>query len=267
MLKLQNILLFLGLGLFSLLYFGFDVKPKKFDSVERNIAESTQSTDISNLIRDVQSTLSPDQASLLIALEREVEAASSDSLKSSLLKQLSGKWFEYGQPHIAGFYAEQVALIDNSTASWSIAGTSFAATFKGPFEEKVKEYSHEKAIAAFESAISLDPTDIRSKVNLALCYVERPLKENPMKGILMLLDYDKQYPDNELVLLNLGRLAIQTGQHEKAIVRLEKVITINPDNAAAFCLLAKAYEQTGNMRQAALYQESCNREARPETRE
>ncbi len=255
--KLQSILIMMGLGLFSLLYFGLNTKPKEFNSIERNRALSTQNTDISNLIRDVQSTLSPNQAALLIALEKEIETASSDSLKVELFKQLSGKWYEYGQPHIAGFYAEQIALIDNTVNAWSITGTSFAATFKGKFEEKVKDYSMDKAVSAFENAISLDPKDMQSKVNLALCYVERPPQENVMKGILMLLDYDKQYPDDPLVLFNLGRLGLQTGQYEKSIERLTKVIKIAPENTSAYCLLSKAYEGLGDMVQAASYRKQC----------
>lgn len=257
MFKLQNIIIMMGVVLFGLLYFGLDVKPKKFDSIERNRALATQDTDISNLIKDVQGTLSPNQASLLIALERELENATSDSIKSDLLKDLSGKWFEYGQPHIAGFYAEQVAEIDQSVASWSIVGTSYASTFKGDFDEKVKNYAFQRAVTAFENAISLDPSDIRSKVNLALCYVQRPPQENPMKGILLLLDYDKQYPDNPLVLSNLGRLAIQTGQYEKAIQRLEKVVEIAPETKTTYCLLYKAYEGLGDQAKAASFQKLC----------
>jgi len=257
MLKLQTILLAIGLGLFSILYFGLNTKPEKFASVERDRAMSTKNTDISNLIRDVQSTLSPAQAALLIALEREIEESTSDTLKVELLKQLSGKWFEYKQPHIAGFYAEQVAEIENTVEAWSITGTSFAATFKGPFEDKVKTYSLDRAVTAFENAISINPEDVRSKVNLALCYVERPPEQNPMKGILMLLDYDKQYPDNSLVLLNLGRLAIQTGQYEKAIGRLERVINITPENIQSYCLLAVAYDKIGNSEKATSYQAKC----------
>ncbi len=257
MFKLQNIIIMMGFVLFFLLYFGLDVKPKKFGTIERNRALATQDTDISNLIKDVQGTLSPNQASLLIALEREIENATSDSKKSDLLKDLSGKWFEYRQPHIAGFYAEQVAEIENTVEAWSIVGTSHAAAFKGNFDEKVKKFAFQRAVSAFENAISLDPSDIRSKVNLALCYVERPLQENPMKGILLLLDYDKQYPDNPLILSNLGRLAIQTGQYEKAIQRLERVIAIAPETKTAYCLLSKAYEGIGDQANAISFQKKC----------
>lgn len=260
MFKLQSIIILMGFGIFALLYFGLDVKPKKFDAIESNRVSATQNTDISNLIKDVQGNLSADQASLLIALEREIDNATSDSQKSELLKQLSGKWFEYGQPHIAGFYAEQIAELETSVEAWSIAGTSHAATFKGAFEEKVKAYSFDRAIASFENAISLDPEDVRSKVNLALCYVQRPPEENPMKGILLLLDYDKQYPDNPLVLSNLGRLAIQTGQFEKAIQRLEKVIEIVPESTSAYCLLSKAYAGIGDQAKADIFQERCNKQ-------
>jgi len=258
MFKLQNLIVFMGLGLFLFLYFGLDVKPKKYTTIERDRQLATQETDITNLIRDVQGTLSPNQASLLITLERELENADSDSLRSALLQQLSGKWYEYKQPHIAGFYAEQVADLENNTTAWAIAGTSYAATFKGPYEEKVKKYSFNKAITAFENAISLDPSDLSAKVNLALCYVERPPEENPMKGILLLLDYDKQFPDNPMVLFHLGRLAIQTGQYEKAIQRLEKIIQVAPNTTKAYCLLAKAYEGAGDSSKASQYQVQCN---------
>lgn len=258
MFKLQNLIILMGLGLFLILYFGLDVKPKNYATIERDRQLATQETDITNLIRDVQGSLSPNQASLLVALEQELEQADSDSLQLEILKQLSGKWFEYRQPHIAGFYAEQVAEIESSSTSWAIAGTSYAATFKGPYEEKVKKYSLNKAITAFENAISLDPSDLSAKVNLALCYVERPPEESPMKGILLLLDYDKQFPDNPMVLFHLGRLGLQTGQYEKAIRRLEKVIQIAPKTTKAYCLLAKAYEGIGDSNKASQYLVQCN---------
>jgi len=258
MTKLQWIIIASGLVLFGVLFFGFSPKPKKIAGIERKRAIETQVTDINNLIRAVQKNLTADQKSYLIALEKEIESSENESNKLSLLKRLSGKWFEYQQPHIAGFYAEKVADIENTVDAWSIAGTTYAATFKSVLEKKAKDYAFSRAIAAFENAISLDPDLIQSKINLALSYVEYPPSDNPMKGILMLVDLNKQHPDQPLILTNLGRLAIQTGQYERAIERLESVLKIEPDNKRAFCLLAQVYSETGNQERADHYQKQCS---------
>jgi len=255
--KLQLSVLTIGLFLFCLLYFGFSPIPKNLAGIESKRAMTSEVTDINNLIRDVQDELTNEQKSYLITLEKEMEGSENESNKQELLKRLSGKWFEYKQPHIAGFYAEKVAEIENTPIAWSIVGTTFASAFKSKSEKKVKDYALGKAISAFENAISLDPDDIQHKVNLALCYVEYPPSNNPMKGILLLIDLNKENPDNPLVLTNLGRLAIQTGQYDKAIQRLGRVLEIEPDNRNVNCLLAQVYAETGDKEKATFYLNKC----------
>ncbi|MEM6318610.1 MAG: tetratricopeptide repeat protein [Bacteroidota bacterium] len=257
--KLQSIVLAASLGLFCLLYFGFSPKPREIVSIESERAVSASTVNVNNLIRDVQGDLTKDQKSYLITLEKEVEASENESNKIEMLKRLSGKWFEYGQPHIAGFYAEKVAEIENTLDAWSITGTTFAATFRGQKDKKIKDFALERATAAFENAVSLNPDAIQPKVNLALCYVEYPQQDNPMKGILMLIELNKEYPDNPIILTNLGRLAIQTGQFDKAVQRLSKAIEIEPTNRNATCLLAQAYEGQGDTPKASQYAEKCQR--------
>lgn len=255
--KLQIGVLTIGLFLFCLLYFGFSPIPKNLAGIDVERAMSAEVTDINNLIREVQSELTNDQKSYLITLEKEIEGSENESNKQELLKRLSGKWFEYKQPHIAGFYAEKVAEIENTPIAWSIVGTTFASAFKSKSEKKIKDYALGKAITAFENAISLDPAEIQHKVNLALCYVEYPPQDNPMKGILQLINLNKENPDNPLVLTNLGRLAIQTGQFDKAIQRLGRAVEIEPENRTANCLLAQVYSETGNPKKAALFLAKC----------
>ncbi len=255
--KLQSIVLAAGLVLFCLLYFGFTPKPKKIANLESKRAVASEVTDINNLIRDVQNELTSDQRSYLITLEKEIESSENESNKIELLKRLSGKWFEYRQPHIAGFYAEKIAETENTVDAWSIAGTTFAGAFKSDKEAKVKEYARNRATSAFENAISLDPTAIQPKVNLALCYVEYPVQGNPMKGILQLIELNKENPDNPLILTNLGRLAIQTGQYDKALERLGRVVELDPTNRNANCLLVQAYAETGNKEKSDFYLKKC----------
>ena len=80
-------------------------------------------------------------------------------------------------------------------------------------------------------------SDIDNEVNLALTYVEVPLEDNPMKGILMLRELNENHPENVTVIMQLARLSLQTGQFDKAVERLEKVIELRPSSANAYCCL------------------------------
>ena len=79
------------------------------------------------------------------------------------------------------------------------------------------------AVTAFENAIAEDPEKCFTQNQSSTCYVEEPQKDNPMRGILMLRELSENYPDNPSVRYQLGRLAVMTGQFEKAIERLESI--------------------------------------------
>jgi uncharacterized protein HemY len=78
-----------------------------------------------------------------------------------------------------------------------------------------------------------------------------------MKGIQMLLQLNQEAPEDVLVLVTLGRLAIQTGQFDRAEVRLLKALEVEPQNVGAICLLARVYQELGNTAKAADYQRQC----------
>ena len=114
-----------------------------------------------------------------------------------------------------------------------------------------------EGVMAFENAISINPDNIAHKVNLALCYAERPPVDNPMKGVLMLVELNKSAPKNVLVLNTLARLAIRTGQYDRAIERLSTAIEEEPNNEKSICLLAQAYEAKGDTENASVFKQRC----------
>nr|HRO74505.1 bacterial transcriptional activator domain-containing protein [Saprospiraceae bacterium] len=68
---------------------------------------------------------------------------------------------------------------------------------------------------------------------------------------------NKQHPKNVTVLNQLGRLALQTKQYDKALERLEAAIQLEPDNKNTNCLLATVYQETGNQAKADEYNKKC----------
>ncbi len=256
--KLQLIIVSLAVLLLGVLYFGFDFKTDKQTEVEQSTAKTIESTGIQTLLKEAKSSLTPEQIINTQALEQAVNDNSADqAAKIESLKQLSGSWFDYKHPAIAGHYAEEIAELLGDESSWSIAGTTYALGIKQSSEEKIKSYCMGRAVKAFENAISLNPSNIDHQLNLAICYTDIPPQDNPMKGILMLVDLSKKHPNNVGVLTNLGRLGIQTGQFEKAIGRLEKAYALEANNPQIVCLLADAYKGAGKNEEAATFTTKC----------
>lgn len=259
MTKLQLAVVGSAVLLFLLLYIGCETTPREFQTVEKSRSLALESTNLEVLLKEAKEELEAGALTEVLALEAQLEEALDDTERSDLLKQLSGRWFSLGYPAIAGAYAEQIAVIEGTEESWSIAGTTFTICVQRSEEEKVRAFCTNNAVEAFENAISLNPSNISHQVNLALLYAENPPSDNPMKGITMLLDLNREQPENVLVLNNLARLAIRTGQYDRAIERLEKARSIEPDNANTSCLLAQAYEGSGNTEQAEAFGEQCRK--------
>lgn len=254
----QVIALITATILFLILFFGFDTIPSEQKSLEKSRQLSIETTSVANLIKEATPNIDKSKFSMIEAMNLDLKNTGTDTLKKiETLKSLSGLWYEIGYPAIAGSYAQDIAEIVKTGDAWSIAGTTFAICVKNAEEEKTKEFCSKRAIKSFENAISLAPEDIEPRINLAICYVDNPDKDNPMQGILMLIDLNTKYPNTVLVLNQLGKLALQTNQTEKALERLEKSIEIEPENKNTICLLADAYRQSGNQAKADEYHNKC----------
>ena len=121
----------------------------------------------------------------------------------------------------------------------------------------MKKYCAQNAVGSFERAISLNPDEPAHRLNLALVYTDLPPSDNPMRGILMLRDLNREYPEYVPVLNALGRLALQTGQIDRAVERLEQALNNEPENPDTHCLLAQAYQASGETDKASRFAERC----------
>lgn len=243
---------------FCFFYFGMDTKPSEQRQQEKTRALQMEATGIQNLLMEAKSDLDAEQKAVLDQLVEDVRSAEGDEGKlAESYKKLSGAWYQAGRADIAGYYAEEVAKRDSVADGWAIAGTTYMLAVQSQMGDKVTEWSINRARQAFENAISMDASNVDHKINLALTYIENPLGGAPMKGIMMLRDLVTANPDEVKALNQLGRLSLRTNQNDKAVIRLEHAIGVEPNNLTTICLLAQAYEAVGDKAGAEEYSARC----------
>ena len=256
MTKQQYIVLFSGISLFLVLYLGFDTQTKNQKSAIQSRQRTLERMDIGNLLNDAKDELSIVQGDEIAIYEQQLQNSDEGS-KVEIWKKLSGLWYDFKQPAIAGYYAKLIAEQINDDESWAISGSTYVICTKMEEAVNLKSYCFENAVQSFENALSLNPDDLNSRLNLSMLYANNPPKENPMKGIQMLLALNKEYPDHLPTLLNLVKLGMQTGQFEKAANRLDRIFELDPENLEAACLAAEVFHQIGNNEKADLYSAKC----------
>ena len=259
MLKKEQLYYILGaLVLLAVLYFGFDIHPSTHKALEKSRALNTREYDIASYQAEAKKSLKEDEIGYLETLEAQVQHAGQDSARLNILKQLSGYWYKLGNPIMAGLYAKEVAEKEDSGLSWSIAGTTFASGLQQDLDEKQKLFARDQALEAFENAISLEPSVVDHRVNQALCYIELPEAGQPMKGIQMLAGLAMSYPDSPAPPYQLARLAVRTGQYERALTRIEQALKLDPSDSRIACLAIDIYTALNKPAEAAQLADKCS---------
>ncbi|HPG08928.1 MAG TPA: tetratricopeptide repeat protein [Saprospiraceae bacterium] len=244
-----------ALAAIIILYFGFDIKPSTQRVVEQSRLNQFESTNINALFDEALPKLDESSRIYLQNLERSLQPE--DSLNAETYKELSSAWFDHQNYAIAGYYAQKVADIEATAEAWGITGSTYSYGLRNE-DPKIRDFCANRALDAFEQAISLNPDEVSYRINQALVYTEVPPQDNPMKGILALRELEQKNPDNVAILSALGKLAVKTGQYERAKQRFERVLELNPDAPGINCLLVDVYKNLGDADRAAQAQQKCN---------
>ncbi len=251
-------LLYAGCALLALIiYFGTDVKSSDQKDLEKSRSLVQQSKSSQVLIREAYHQLSQGQKNQIDELKVLIEKETDESNRLMLLEQLAGLWYSYGRYDVSGHYAEEIANKRNTPEAWSIAGTTYTLGIKNASDDQIKAFCAERARGSFDQAKLLKPENPEVDLNKAMTYVYLPEETNPMAGIQMLLRVKDQYPDYAPVYRQLGTLAIQTGQYEKALERLRQALNLELEDKKTSCLLVQAFDALGQIDSARFYADQC----------
>lgn len=259
----KNQLIFIGAAivLLAALYFVGNFKgskvSKQTDRQEMNAGDShqheadTSALDFVAYEKKVTEKLSP-------ALQERAKSLTQTALESQKpegYRDIAEFWEAQNDLNIAAFYYKKGAFLENTEKSVTFAGNLFLALLQKTEKPDIRRWQAQEAIQIFSKALEINPSNLDSKIALATCYTEGT--GETMKGVTLLREVTKQDSNNVSANIVLGKLAIQSGQLDKAIKRLEHVLTIEKDNTEAMYFLAEAYKNQGNKQKAIELFEKC----------
>jgi len=165
----------------------------------------------------------------------EKNAIFADSLAN--LYQSAGKFDS------SAWFAEEASKFFNTIESWIKAGDQYYQAYTLALDQTTQVHFAEKTREFYQKALDANPNLLDAKTKMAMTYLS---SKSPMQGIKMLREVLEEDPQNELALFNMGMLSVQSGQHDKAVERLETLVKINPNHTQGQLLLGIAWMKLGD---------------------
>ncbi len=249
-------LIFAGIGLVLIVlifFFGSTIAPKKENTV--STPPTTNTFNINAFIEDEKTHLSPSQSISIGKLENSVTRGDVSAQQIIAYTQLANFWkdsVKSFEPY--AYYLSEAVKLDKSEKNLTFAAQLILENLRGEQDEAKLGWKSELAISLFEMAIELYPLNEDLKVGLGSCYVFGKGRfggpEQTMKGIQQLLAVVHKDSTNMKAQLMLGVGGYVSGQYDKAIDRLLKVVDAQPENMEAVAFLADTYAAKGDKAEA-----------------
>ncbi|MEM9337220.1 MAG: tetratricopeptide repeat protein [Bacteroidota bacterium] len=165
--------------------------------------------------------------------------------KINFAHYLANRYLDYGVLDSAISVAEK---IENWAEGPSENAMSiyFKAFERSQNQEQTKEYA-QKARTLLKQLMEKDPSNLSLKNKLAMTLV---VSENPMAGISMLREILEVNENDRQAILNLGLLAIQSGQFDRAKERFKKLVSLDTTDHEAKLYLAVSMIEINQQSQA-----------------
>ena len=254
--KPQFILTAIGLLLLLALYFFANTIPSTKNISPKETASTEKEIDAHDILQASKSKLSPGQLSYVNRLENAVVRGDVKNQQLESYQQLASFWKDSVRDSFlpAAYYTGEAAKLENSEKKLTFAAQLFLNNLRGQDNPVLKGWMAKQAKELFERALQLNPDNDSTKIGLGASYIFGSGANGPqqevMQGIQKILEVAQRDSTNMYAQFMLGLGGIESGQFDKAITRLAKVVAHQPDNMEAILNLAEAYEQRGSKAEA-----------------
>lgn len=194
----------------------------------------------------------------LANIEKELAAIHDSSKMAAIFVRMAHVWEINKFQPVAAYYGAKAAKLENSQKKLNFAGQFFLDLMHGDsISQSVQLWEANEAIECFKRSLEIEPDNDTTKLLLASTYIDGT--GETMQGVQMLLALTREKPDNLPANLLLGRLAVKSGQFDKAIKRFEGILAKYPDNSEALYFMAEAYKGKGDKQKAIELFEKCKK--------
>lgn len=177
---------------------------------------------------------------LIQSLKLQISMLSDFEKSANFADSLAGLYLKYQMADSAAGVAEWILQLDTAEFFQTKAGLIYSRVFQ--LGGQGAKEAAEKAGVIFKRLLEKDPSNLMAKNKLAMSLT---VSENPMSGILMLREILEANPENREAIFNLGLLAIQSGQFDKAEERFQKLIELSDQDHEAYFYLGIVQKELG----------------------
>lgn len=250
--KKQIILVLAAVSIIAVLFFlGKTTSDKKIVAPQKETSPSiVDGFDIQKFLQSEKIKLSPTQVEALAKIEENISKNDTSIQQQQILLNTANFWKDSIQcKELYAFYISEISKLDYSEKNLTFAAQIFLTLLRDEHDPAKLEWETDQAVQLFSKAIELNPSDEDLKIGLGSSYVfGKGRNGNPqetMKGIQELLSVVRRDSTNMKAQLVLGIGGLVSGQYDKAVTRLLKVVNTEPNNLEAVAFLADAYAATG----------------------
>ena len=236
-----------------LFFFGRTAEPSKVASLPPVVVANA--FDINQFITQAKAKLSPAQAIYISKLENGISRGDVAAQEEKANFSLANFWkdsIKLFEPY--AFYISEASKLDNSEKNLTFAAQLFLDKLRQEHDDAKLNWETTEAIELFEKAIQLNPDNDDLKIGLGSCYIYGKGKsgdpQQTMKGIQQLLAVVRKDSTNMKAQFVLGVGGAVSGQYDKALERLRKVVAAQPTNLEAIAFLADTYAAKGEKQEA-----------------
>lgn len=200
--------------------------------------------------------LSPTLAEQIKTYNTNINGARNNSQKIDFLNKAGLLCDSVSLYALTGYFAEKMAQIKETPAAWLFVANRYANALQFSQNNAERLYLINKGKAAARTTLQMDPTNLDAQNLLAQCIIEQS-DDSIMTVIPILKNIESKDSNNIAAIYNLAMLSVKSGQTDKAIMRFNKLIKLEPMNPENYFRLADVLSTQGDKKQALQMLETC----------
>lgn len=244
-----------ALGLIALLYFaGNTVAPKKEDKMaaamaqggtpgERQAAgmEIPKAASFDSLLTAAKQKLAPAAQAEINRQENTITRGDVTAQQIAAYETLGTLWQKNKNRAVAAYYFAKSGKLENSEKKLNFAAHLLSEELHHERNPSVRQWMAEEAIACYNQLLELNPNNDTTRIELAGVFIDGT--GETMKGIEQLLTIVRKDSTNIPANIILGKMAVESGQLDKAVARGNTILRVDKNNVEAYLFLGEAYKR------------------------